>query len=217
MGPVMNLLLAVVLTAVVLYQGAEVPVVRGSAAGRRRRRRPDSPAAKAGIRPGDRIVVGRRTAASTPGRSSSSPSARGRIARSRSRSLRDGIEMTRQVTPADRRDEPVRDRRHRRAAERASASSGGRSPASRPSAPASRPATSSSPSTASRSRSARSCSDAIAKHPEQPITLTRPARRTARRIHGDARATRGDRRMARHRHRRRDQEHQARACSRRSA
>jgi regulator of sigma E protease len=55
MGPVMNLLLAFVLTAVVLYQGAEVgayedqPVVVGVVA-------TDSPAARAGVRPGDRIV-----------------------------------------------------------------------------------------------------------------------------------------------------------------
>src|SRR5437762_170825 len=55
MGPTMNLLLAVVLTAVVLYHGAEVPafedqppVVGAVAAG--------SPAAGADIRPGDRIV-----------------------------------------------------------------------------------------------------------------------------------------------------------------
>ena len=55
MGPVMNLLLAFVLTAVVLYQGAEVrsyedqpPVVGVVAAG--------SPAARADIEPGDRIV-----------------------------------------------------------------------------------------------------------------------------------------------------------------
>jgi len=61
MGPVMNLVLAVVLLAVVLYQGADVPVyqdqppVVGSV-------REDSPAAKADIRPGDRIVsvAGRR-------------------------------------------------------------------------------------------------------------------------------------------------------------
>jgi regulator of sigma E protease len=55
MGPVMNLLLAFVLLAVVLYQGAEVgsyedqPVVVGSVAA-------GSPAAKADIAPGDRIV-----------------------------------------------------------------------------------------------------------------------------------------------------------------
>ena len=50
--------------------------LRGSA-GRRRRRSPtDSPAAKAGHPAGDRIVVGRRTAASTPGSSSTWRSAR---------------------------------------------------------------------------------------------------------------------------------------------
>ena len=60
MGPTMNLLLAVVLTAIVLFQGAEVPifddqppVVGVVAAG--------SPAEKSDIRPGDRItsVAGR--------------------------------------------------------------------------------------------------------------------------------------------------------------
>jgi regulator of sigma E protease len=55
MGPIMNLLLAVVLTAVVLYQGVErlsfedQPVVVGAVA-------EDSVAAKSDIRPGDRIV-----------------------------------------------------------------------------------------------------------------------------------------------------------------
>jgi regulator of sigma E protease len=55
MGPVMNLLLALVLTAVVLYQGAEVgsyedqPVVVGVVTA-------NSPAAHAGIQPGDRIT-----------------------------------------------------------------------------------------------------------------------------------------------------------------
>ena len=61
MGPLMNLGLAVVLLAVVLYQGAEVPVyqdqppVVGAVS-------PDSPAAKIDIRRGDRIVsvAGRR-------------------------------------------------------------------------------------------------------------------------------------------------------------
>ena len=55
MGPTMNLLLAVVLTAIVLFQGAEVPafedqppVVGVVAAG--------SPAERAGLQPGDRIV-----------------------------------------------------------------------------------------------------------------------------------------------------------------
>lgn len=55
MGPVMNVLLALVVMTVVLYQGAEVPAyeqappVVGSVT-------PGSPAARAGIRPGDRIV-----------------------------------------------------------------------------------------------------------------------------------------------------------------
>jgi regulator of sigma E protease len=55
MGPLMNLALAVVLLAIVLYQGAEVPVyqdqppVVGAVL-------PDSPAEKADIRRGDRIV-----------------------------------------------------------------------------------------------------------------------------------------------------------------
>ncbi len=55
MGPVMNILLAFVLTAIVLFQGAEVPAysdqapVVGSVAA-------NSPAAKADIRSGDRIV-----------------------------------------------------------------------------------------------------------------------------------------------------------------
>jgi regulator of sigma E protease len=55
MGPVMNLLLALVVTAVVLYKGADVPiyqdqppVVGAVMAG--------SPAAKIGIKPGDRIL-----------------------------------------------------------------------------------------------------------------------------------------------------------------
>jgi regulator of sigma E protease len=56
MGPAMNLALAVVLTGVVLYQGAErfayedKPVVVGVVT-------PGSPAAQAGMRPGDRVVA----------------------------------------------------------------------------------------------------------------------------------------------------------------
>lgn len=61
MGPVMNILLALVLTAIVLFRGAEVPayedqpVIVGSVT-------QGSPAAKADIRPGDHIVAvaGRR-------------------------------------------------------------------------------------------------------------------------------------------------------------
>jgi len=55
MGPIMNLLLALVVMALVLYQGAELPAfteqpaVIGSV-------EPNSPAEAAGIRPGDRIV-----------------------------------------------------------------------------------------------------------------------------------------------------------------
>jgi regulator of sigma E protease len=54
-GPVMNIVLAVVITTAVLYQGAQVPAYEeqppmvGSVAD-------DSPAAAAGIRPGDRIL-----------------------------------------------------------------------------------------------------------------------------------------------------------------
>src|SRR4029077_5313021 len=56
MGPTMNLLLAFVLLAGILYQGAEVasysdqPVTVGQV-------KPDSPAAHADIRPGDRVVM----------------------------------------------------------------------------------------------------------------------------------------------------------------
>jgi regulator of sigma E protease len=56
MGPAMNILLAFVLTAVVLYQGVDMPafqdqpVVIGAVPA-------DSPAAKADLRPGDRIVA----------------------------------------------------------------------------------------------------------------------------------------------------------------
>src|SRR6476620_8148320 len=56
MGPVMNILLAVVVMAVVLAQGAEVPAyhdqppVIGSV-------KPDSPAQKAGLRRGDRVLT----------------------------------------------------------------------------------------------------------------------------------------------------------------
>src|SRR5262245_13352902 len=56
MGPAMNLILAFVLTAIVLYQGVDMPafldqpVVVGAV-------QPDSPALKSGIQPGDRIIA----------------------------------------------------------------------------------------------------------------------------------------------------------------
>ena len=56
MGPVMNLLLALVLTAIVLYRGADVPVFEDHAAGCRHGRAAGSPAAKIDIQPGDRIL-----------------------------------------------------------------------------------------------------------------------------------------------------------------
>jgi regulator of sigma E protease len=56
MGPAMNLILAFVLTAIVLYQGVDMPVfldqpvVVGAV-------QPDSPALKSGVQPGDRIIA----------------------------------------------------------------------------------------------------------------------------------------------------------------
>ena len=150
-GPAMNLLLAVVVLAAVLYRGAEVPVYEDQpvvvgvvAAG--------SPAEKAGIVPGDRITS---------------------VAGSRTDTWRDfliaiGTRPNREipitfVRNGDRdhasgdadggRRQPVRNRRDRRVPGRASACGSSCTPASRAIAPASRPATSSSPSTASRSRS----------------------------------------------------------------
>jgi regulator of sigma E protease len=67
MGPVMNLLLALVVMALVLYQGAQVaafedqPVVVGSFA-------ENSPAAAAGLQPGDRVVGDRNAGRAQFGR-----------------------------------------------------------------------------------------------------------------------------------------------------
>ncbi len=116
MGPVMNLLLALILTAVVLYRDGEVPAFEGQppvvgvvTAG--------SPAERADIRPGDRILA-----------VAGSPVERwddffmkigARPEREISIDLvRDNQAMTRRVTTDDddRRPEPGRVRRHRRAA-----------------------------------------------------------------------------------------------------
>ena len=123
MGPVMNLLLAFVLTAVVLYRGVEVSALRRSAAGRRRRHR--------------RV---RRRAAPTSGRAIASCRSAGRpvktwedflIAVGSQAGSRDldpsssatAAELTRKVTPAtcDAGQSRFEIRRHRRAAGRASA------------------------------------------------------------------------------------------------
>ena len=56
MGPVMNLVLAVVLLAVVLMQGADVLGVSRSARPWSAWCKPDSPAEQAGIQPGDMVV-----------------------------------------------------------------------------------------------------------------------------------------------------------------
>ena len=93
MGPAMNLLLAFVLTAVVLYQGAEVPayedqpVVVGAVTA-------SSPAAKAGIQPRRPHRRGRPTAASTPGTSSTWRSGRVPNREIAIELVRDGSELT---------------------------------------------------------------------------------------------------------------------------
>jgi len=98
MGPVMNLLLAFVLLAVVLYQGVEKgayedqpPVVGRVAAG--------SPASKADIRPGDRIVAvaGRDVRTWEDALLAIGQRANREI---EIKLLRSGLETTRRVTPA---------------------------------------------------------------------------------------------------------------------
>ena len=117
MGPAMNLLLAVVLLAVVLYRGAEVPafddqppVVGAVAAG--------SPAEKADIRPGDLITsIADREVTTWEQR------LRRRQARGANREIpigliRDGAKLVVKVTPTWPRVEAAWDRRHRSPAER---------------------------------------------------------------------------------------------------
>ena len=129
--------------AVVLYQGAEVPayldqppVVGSVAAGF---------AGGAGRHsPGDRIVLGRRHARSTPGSSSTSRSAsRPNREIAVSGLLRDGREVGLRRHAAESPTEPIRDRRHRRAARRSIRTCDRSPPASRPTRPGSSRATSS--------------------------------------------------------------------------
>ena len=120
MGPVMNLLLAFVLTAVVLYQGAEVgtyedqPVVVGSVsdgfARRARRHR-----ARRSHRVGRRSPRRHLGAVLHHGRRAAEPRDHDRPAAQRPRRHAQA-DAGRAARP-----EPVRDRRHRRAAERAPA------------------------------------------------------------------------------------------------
>ena len=151
MGPVMNLLLAFVLTAVVLYRGAEVAGLRRSAAGRRRRRRrarppsgPTSSPAIASSSVNDRpvntwedffIAVGIET---------------GSRDLDRVPARRPADDAQGHAGDGDGRTKPVRVRRDRRAAERASAPARRSTPASPATAAASRRAMSSWPSTDSR-------------------------------------------------------------------
>ena len=118
MGPVMNLALAVVLLAVVLYQGAEVPVyqdqppVVGAVT-------PDSPAAKADIRPRRPRAHRRRPA----GRDVGAILHRGRHAaepRSHDHAEPPGQRARAPGDAGHRARQQIRDRRHRRLARRAS-------------------------------------------------------------------------------------------------
>ena len=153
MGPVMNLLLAVVVTGGRAVSGRRGAGVRGSAAGRRRGHRRTRRPRRPDIQPGDRIVsvAGRDVdtweqffiaVGTRPNREVSivlhARRPRDRRARSR-RSCRPARAGSRSATSACCRTCIRTSRRSTRA--------------SRPSARASRPATSSSPSTASRSRS----------------------------------------------------------------
>jgi regulator of sigma E protease len=102
MGPVMNLLLAVVLGAVLLYQGAEKPayedqpVVVGTVL-------PGSPAAQAGIQPADRIVAVADRRVDTWEDFLFAIGTRANRELS-IRLQRDGAELTRTVTPAPSKD-----------------------------------------------------------------------------------------------------------------
>ena len=178
MGPVMNLVLAVVLTAVVLYQGAErlayetQPVVVGAVTA-------NSPAAGAGIQAGDRItaVAGRNVATWEDFYIAvgTKPNREVPIA-----FVRDGIESSVNVTPKTPDGQPLRDRRHRRAARRAPAHPI-REPwrARRPRGPEGR-TTSWSRSNGEPITFSSNLKDAISKHPEQADLAVDSARRRSR-------------------------------------
>ena len=55
-GPVMNILLAIVVAAVVLSRGADVPIYRSGRAGRSARSTTGKPGEAAGLRVGDLVV-----------------------------------------------------------------------------------------------------------------------------------------------------------------
>ena len=138
MGPVMNLLLAFVLTAIVLYQGAQVPAYDRSAAGRRRRRHRIRRRRSADIRVWRSDRVGQRTSNVDTWEQFFD---RGRHPRRTARCpiglVRDGQEITRQGDAEGQvGSEPLRDWRHRRVPRCASARPVGRRRAIRRTRPA---------------------------------------------------------------------------------
>ncbi len=100
MGPVMNLLLAVILTAVVLYQGVEKGVVRRPAGHRRRRRPRDRRRRRRAFSPAIEIVSVGGDSVDTWDQFLISRRHRSRTRSRRSCLLRNGLEETRKVTPA---------------------------------------------------------------------------------------------------------------------
>ena len=117
MGPLMNLILAVVVTAGVLMNGAEIPAFQSKppVVGQVT---PDSPAASAGIQRGDRIVTRRRARRRHVGAVlHRRRHARGPRDRDRRAARRQGVRRQGDARAAD----AVRNRRHRRASRYASA------------------------------------------------------------------------------------------------
>ena len=199
-GPVMNIVLAVVLMTVVLAQGAQVPafeddpvdvgvVTKGS------------PAEQGGIQPGDRIIKVGSQRTWRRGRSSSWPSAAAPIARRADHAAARG---TRDGRHGDARRRRPRCRSATSACcptcTRASASveAGGPGRQGRPQGRRRRHWR----STARPIVFSGQLSAAIRKHPDEPITLTRPARRRRRSTSQVTPRRQGDDRPDRHRHRR---------------